>query len=186
MKFKDVMTMHQMTSSPKLLLHTWDWFLISASFWKVLETQWTLLLNFLFFIILLHSSDLILTPKILYNQFFWSLKSYLSHQQLICINITLCFLQYLWGHMSEAFEIFVRSITSCLFSIILFLKTSKTCELKEFLLIVKYVCFIIIYLFKWFSNLSLNAIPSLFFLLQGEVHSKKRLLLFTCCYFFLN
>lgn len=88
MKFKDVMTVHQMTSSPKLLLCTWDPFLISALF-EVLETQWTLLLNFLFFIVLLHSTDIILIPKILYNQLFWSLKSYLCLHQLICNNIIL-------------------------------------------------------------------------------------------------
>lgn len=34
MKFKDVMTVHQMISSPKLLLHTWDPFLISTLFEK--------------------------------------------------------------------------------------------------------------------------------------------------------
>lgn len=88
MKFKDVMTVHQMTSSPKLLLCTCDSFLISALF-EVLETQWTLLLNFLFFIVLLHSTDIILIPKILYNQLFWSLKSYLCLHQLICNNIIL-------------------------------------------------------------------------------------------------
>lgn len=89
--------------------------------------------------------------------------------------------------MSEAFEISVRSIPLLhVFSSILFLKTSKTCEFKEFLFIVNCVGFIIIYLFKCCSDLSLNAIPSLFSLLQGEVHSKQLLLLFVCCcsYFF--
>lgn len=160
-----------MTSSPKLLLHTWDPFLISTlfeKFWRHNELCYLIPFSLPFCYIVQTS--------------YWFLKSFITNfsdpwsPTTVFINwfvnniIRVCFLQCLracvrgiWNICREHF------INSCLFSVILFLKTSKTCELEEFLLIMNCVVFVTMHLFKCCSHLSLITILSLFSLLQGDV-----------------
>lgn len=177
-----------MPSSPKLLLHTWDPFLISAlfkKFWR--HNELCYLISF--------SLPLCYIVQTSY----WFLKSLITNfsdpwgPTTVFINwfvnniICVCFLQCLracvrgiWNICREHF------INSCLFSVTLFLKTSKPCELEEFLLIMNCAGFVTMHLFKCCSNLSLITILSLFSLLQGDVAFQATPFLFVCCCSFLK